>query len=108
MQADIAAWAARVKELGLLQDRGGGNKDYVNTLGTDSSIFELRLGNVYYRVVWSEQNPSGAPFSYFCYISQKYPHFPKTEFHLDQYYVPTYLNGTQVERILFGGREKGG
>lgn len=79
-QADIAAWAEKIKQSGLLQNRGDGDRDWVHVGATDGSIMELRLADVYTRVVWSEKNPPATPFAFWSIASRQHPLYPKTDF----------------------------
>ena len=98
-QPDIAAWAVEIKARGLLKDRGKGDQDWLSVTASDSSIFELRVGRVYTRVVWSEHNPPERPFAFWRFVSVEHPLFPKNEFVLAVKALsdtPEYLTAVEV------------
>jgi|SRR3989344_4392487 len=123
MREKIADWGKRLEALVVVERGQTRFKDavrpneYVHVFGHDSSMLEIVLdrgisiyrSNQYTRIVWSEQNPHEAPFSYTSYEynpdlaerPEADPEKPKQAWYDDQEWKKEFLTAAAVEKILF-------
>jgi len=98
-QPDIDRWKSEIEKSGRLEDRGSGDRDWVDVSAPDGSILQVRIATTYARVVWSEHRDP--PFAFWCLTAtaQEDMRCPKNLF-IGTTVPPEILSAAQVSGRL--------
>ena len=108
MQDNIARWKNEIEARKMLASRGSADKDWMTVDAPDGSILQVRILNVYIRVVWNDTREDPyRPFAFFrleAKNSEEFPEnelFPKNEF-MGNACRAQFLSAVEVEQKIFG------